>query len=72
ARAQEARSAPSRMTSIMIAHFAELDAHNHHAKTFAPVRDDFKSFSRVLGGWPTAEGLHNQGARSASAPSDTS
>ncbi|MER9908393.1 hypothetical protein, partial [Mesorhizobium sp. M0052] len=27
-RAQEARSAPSRMTSIMIAHFAELDAHN--------------------------------------------
>ncbi|MER9514529.1 hypothetical protein, partial [Mesorhizobium sp. M0460] len=28
-RAQEARSTPSRMTSFMIAHFAELDAHNH-------------------------------------------
>ncbi|MES0198562.1 hypothetical protein, partial [Mesorhizobium sp. M0011] len=28
ARAQEARSTPSRMTSFMIAHFAELDAHN--------------------------------------------
>ncbi|MER8664468.1 hypothetical protein NKH34_25395, partial [Mesorhizobium sp. M1148] len=27
-RAQEARSTPSRMTSFMIAHFAELDAHN--------------------------------------------
>ncbi|MER9375332.1 hypothetical protein, partial [Mesorhizobium sp. M0491] len=41
-RAQEARSTPSRMTSFMIAHFAELDAHNQagHERAISSLCQD--------------------------------
>ncbi|MER9700724.1 hypothetical protein, partial [Mesorhizobium sp. M0146] len=51
-RAQEARSTPSRMTSFMIAHFAELDAHNPKFTSGLPpskqTRQELED-SRLLG-----------------------